>query len=154
MKKILYIPVLLLSGISYAQSGSNSDTKIAIDDNGLGKQFPDCLLSGSVCKLFLTGQDPKISNANAFKTGEKSFSIGVKKATISEEKQIALLGKKLKDVHSGENLTFRVDVPYAVEHDFLNAISISTSNSVIRVGNYPIEINDEYILIKLSLTAN
>lgn len=151
MKKILYISALLFSGISFAQSGP---PKISIDDNGLGKQFPDCLLSGTVCKLFPTNQDPKSSNANAYKTGENSFCIGIKKATISEEKQIAILGKTLNNIHSGENLTFRINTPYTVEQDFLKAINMSTSRTVIAPGNYPIEINAEYILIKLSVSEN
>lgn len=146
MKKILYLPALLFSGLSFAQG----NPKVAIDDNGLGKQFPDCLLSGSVCKLFTTGQDPKTSNANAYKTGENSFCIGIRKATISEEKQIAILGKALKDINSGENLTFRINNPYTVEQDFLKAININASHAVVAAGNYPIEITAEYILIRLS----
>jgi len=148
MKKILYIPALLFSGLSLAQSSPNP--KVAIDDNGLGRQFPDCLLSGSVCKLFTTDQDPKTSNANAYKTGENSFCIGIRKATISEEKQIAIMGKALKDVNSGESLTFRINTPYTVEQDFLKAININSPNAVIAAGSYPIEINAEYILIRLS----
>lgn len=152
MKKILYLPTLLFSGILLAQS-SNSPS-ISIDDNGLGKQFPDCLLSGSVCKLFPTNQDPKNSNANAYKTGESSFCIGIKKTALTEEKQIALLGKALKNIHPGENITFRISTPYTVEHDFLKAINLSTVKDIVTTGNYPVEINSEYVLIKLTLSGN
>ena len=71
--------VVFWHGISFSQ---NNTHKIAIDDNGLGKQFPDCMMSGSVCNLFPTGANPKLSVANAFKTGEISFSIEIKKTAI------------------------------------------------------------------------
>lgn len=151
MKKILYLPALLFSGMLLAQS--NPPT-ISIDDNGLGKQFPDCLLSGSVCKLFPTNQDPKSSNANAYKTGESSFCIGIKKTALTEEKQIALLGKALRNIHPGETITFKISTPYTVEHDFLKAIKISTAKDIVTAGNYPVEINSEYVLIKLTLSGN
>lgn len=152
MKKILYLPALLFSGISLAQS--SPPPTISIDENGLGKQFPDCLLSGSVCKLFPTNQDPKSSNANAYKTGEGSFCIGIKKTALTEEKQIALLGKALKNIHPGDNITFRMSTPYTVEHDFLKAISLSTAKDIVAAGSYPVEINSEYVLIKLTLSGN
>lgn len=152
MKKILYLSALLFSGMSLAQSGTSPG--ISIDDNGLGKQFPDCLLSGSVCKLFPTNQDPKNSNAKAYKTGESSFCIGIKKTALTEEKQIALLGKALKDIHPRENISFWMPAPYAVEHDFLKAISLSTAQDIVATGSYPVEINAEYVLIKLTLSGN
>ena len=60
------------------------------------------------------------------------------------------MGKALKDVNSGESLTFRINTPYTVEQDFLKAININSPNVVIAAGSYPIEINAEYILIRLS----
>lgn len=152
MKKILYLPALLFSGISLAQSGSSPS--ISIDDNGLGKQFPDCLLSGSICKLFPTNQDPKSSNANAYKTGESSFCIGIKKTAMTEDKQVALLGKALKNVNPGDAITFRIPASYTVEHYFLKAINLSTAKDIVAAGSYPVEINSEYVLIKLTLSGN
>ena len=87
MKKILYLPALLFSGISLAQSGSSPG--ISIDDNGLGKQFPDCLLSGSICKLFPTNQDPKSSNANALESHARD-ELGINEITQARPMQAAL----------------------------------------------------------------
>lgn len=141
--------VVFWHGISFSQ---NNTHKIAIDDNGLGKQFPDCMMSGSVCNLFPTGANPKLSVANAFKTGEISFSIEIKKTAISEEKQIAILGKLLKNINNGESVFFSITAPFIVEKSFLQLLEISPSNNIITVGNYPIEITAEYIIIKLSLS--
>ncbi len=151
MKKLLFITVLFWSGIIYSQ---NSPKKIAIDDNGLGKQFPDCHLSGSICKLFPTGDDPETSLANAFKTSEKSFSIEIRKNSMSEEKQIALLGKTIKNINGNEKFFLQINTPFLVDSSFLSLLNIPSSNNTIAVGNYPIKVGAEYLVIHLALSAN
>lgn len=151
MKKSIFIIALFWSAIVFSQ---NTQKKLAIDDNGLGKQFPDCMLTGSICKLFATGNDIKTSAANAFKTSDKSFSIEIRKSTMSEEKQIAILGKTLKSIDENEKFFLNINAPFLVESSFLDVLNIPTSNNTIAIGNYPIEIGAEYLLIKLALSGN
>lgn len=151
MKKLTFIVALFWSGIIFSQ---NIQNKIAIDDNGLGKQFPDCLLSGSICKLFPTGDDPETSRANAFKTGEKSFSIEIRKNKMSEEKQIALLGKTIKTINGNEKFFLNIDTPFLIESSFLDLLNIPSTNNIIAVGNYPIKVGTEYLFINIPLSGN
>jgi|GEM_PF-3055768 len=151
MKKTVFAAMLLLPGLTFAQ---NSTTKVPLDENGIGYQFPECMRAGPVCDLFPQNPPPpKNARIMAYKTGPSSLTIEISNDFLSEEKQVAIIGKLLKDVKANEEVKTRMEVNFPVSSELLKALNIDANLNTIKMGNYPVELAEKHILLKFELTS-
>jgi len=151
MKKTVFAAMLLLPGLSFAQNGT---PKIPLDENGIGYQFPECMRAGPVCDLFPQNPPPtKSARIMAYKSGASSLTIEISNDFLTEEKQVAIIGKLLKDVKPNEEVKARMDVNFPVSPELLKALNIDATLNTIKMGSYPVELAEKHILLKFELTS-
>lgn len=151
MKKTVFAAMLLLPGLSFAQ---NSTPKVPLNENGIGYQFPECMRAGPVCDLFPQNPpQPKNARIMAYKSGASSLTIEISNDFLTEEKQLAIIGKLLKDVRSNEQVQARMDANFPVSTELLQALNIDATLNTIKMGSYPVEIAEKHILLKFELTS-
>lgn len=148
MKKTTIAAMLLLPGLFFAQK----DQKVPVDDAGLGKLFPDCMLSGSICNLFPKDERPETANANTIKRTENSFDLEIRKSTFSSEKQKAMLGKELSEIREGEVIFLQLEKDFIADPILLQALDIDENYRTVAAGSYPVVISEEFLTIRLTLT--
>ncbi|MFY8187139.1 MAG: hypothetical protein ACOVLC_04190 [Flavobacterium sp.] len=152
MKNNLLAAILLLPGLFFAQT-ENSFKKVSLNDSGIGYQFPECMRAGSVCNLF-----PKDSTANedkvmAFKISANSFGIEIKNSFLTDEKQIAILGKLIRSFTKNEPVLTFIDTDYPMPIELLRALDINLALNTIKAGSYPVVISENHIVLKFELVS-
>lgn len=152
MKKTVFAAIVLLPGFSFAQS-QNNITKVPLDESGIGYQFPECMRAGPVCELFPKDSSPTNSKVMAYKSNTNILVIEISKDLLTEEKQLAIMGKLLKDVQENEEIRARIDMDFPLSSELLRALNIDTNLSTIKAGNYPVKIVEQHILLQFELTS-
>jgi hypothetical protein len=152
MKKNMLAAMLLLPGLFFAQSHENP-TKVALNENGIGHQFPECMRSGPVCDLFPKDSNPKDSKVSAYKTSNTSVVIEISNEFLSEEKQLAVLGRLIRDIPKSERVTVPMEIDFPISAELLRALNMDVSLNTIKAGSYPVEIADTHLLLRFELSS-
>ena len=152
MKKSLIATLLLSPGLFFAQFQSNS-IKVSIDENGIGYQFPNCISASSVCGLFPKDNSPKDSKVMAYRSNGTTLILQINKDFLTDEKQVAVMGKLLRDIKENEEIMSRMDVDFPLSSEFLRALNIDKSLNTIKAGNYPVQITEQHILLQFEMIS-
>ena len=137
----------------FAQSQTNF-TKLSLNETTFGFAYPDCQRAGPFGELFPKEANQTISNVIAYRGEANVLVIEINKDFLTHEKQLAIMGKLLKDIRENEEAktSTEIDIPLSVE--VLRDLNIDEHLHTIKAGYYPIEIAEKQIVMKLELISN
>ena len=143
MKNLLYTAMLIaLPLLSIAQT----ERKISADIRG--RNCAGGLGLCSVSKLVEFNQESKIL---AFKLEESTVELQFNKTLLSEEEQKSLLNTTLMKITASQTIEFVQEEDLIIDNETLLFLEIAPKYNTIRKGNYPVEINDHTIKVRLKL---
>ena len=146
MKNLLYTAMLIalpLLSIAQTERTITADIRGRNCSGGLGL----CSVSTSV-ELEKTNQEYKTL---AFKLDESTVELQFNKTLLSEEEQKSLLNTTLMKITASQNIEFVQEEDLVIDNETLLFLGIAPKYNTIKKGNYPLEITDHTIKVKLKL---
>ena len=153
MKNSIFAAILLLPGLFFAQSQNNT-IKVSLNETTFGFAYPDCQRAGPFCEIFPDDKSQTNSNIIAYRGQDNLLVIEINKDFFTHEKQLAIMGKLLKDVRENEEVKTRIEIDIPLSVEVLRALNIYEHLNTIKAGYYPIEIAEKQIVMKLELISN
>lgn len=146
MKKIFYAAFLMLPGIFFAQKNLDADFKN-------GRQGADCRGRGA-CSLSVSNTSTGSNSATAQKVSDNSFSLLVKRSTLTPDDEINMLGKPISEFASNEKATFLMEEALLIDGQTLANLGLNQNYKTIRAAEYPVTLTSETIVIVFTLSRD
>lgn len=89
----------------------------------------------------------------AYRSNGTTLILQINKDFLTDEKQVAVMGKLLRDIKENEEIMSRMDVDFPLSSEFLRALNIDKSLNTIKAGNYPVQITEQHILLQFEMIS-